>query len=554
MVAPSAGASTKTRLRVTPDERALLWEIGEHLTAMRVADLKAALAGEKQNPRSKRLMAKFGVSSRYAETACVDNDAAVKAARECLWNRRSGLRAAVATLQRRTAAPSRRLCGCGDRAGCGACRAGYATENERIQKRRRLDVLRGELARVERQLAAKRYPVVLGTRRLLSTRHHLAKAGLDAAAWRERWEQQRAWFGAIGNTGKAGGNPCLTLSTGADGRLYMTVSVPRPVAAHLGVPTRVRLTHPVEVTFLGDELRARVERRHTTRFDIEFTTDRRGRAKVYLRAAWQREPAPAATLLTARAAGVVGVDFNADHFAAWRLDTHGNPVGQPLRVPLELPGQPTRVRDQRLQAALTTIIDHAVLTGASAIVVEDLGFTDAEKSRESYGRRKQFRALVSGFATSQVKDRLPRMAAKAGLAVIAVDPRYTSRFGGASWQQTLTSTTRVVTRHEGAAVAIGRRGQGFGLTARRKARLPRARSVPHQSDGSTTGLTGQGRAPAHTARPNHGPGTIRATQQTRPPRRPPGPSSMSRTGVATSARAGSRPKAGHRFPGTSPET
>ena len=554
MVAPSSGASTKTRLRVTPEELVLLREVGAHLTAMRVADLRAAMAGEKQSPRAKRLAAEYGVPGRYAETACVDNDAAVKAARECRRNRRSGLRSAIATLERRTAAPSRRRCGCGQRAGCETCKAGYATENDRIQKRRRLDVLRGELARVERQLAAKRYPVVLGTRRLLTTRHHLARAQIDEAGWRARWEQQRSWFGAIGNTGKPGGNPCLTLTLGADGRLYLTVSVPRPVAQRLGVATRFRLEHPVEVTFLGEELRDRVEQRRTTRLDIEFTADRRGRSKVYLRSSWQRTPAPAATLLSARAAGVVGVDFNADHFAAWRLDVHGNPVGQPLRVSLELAGQPSRVRDGRLRQALTATIDHAVVTGASAIVVEDLGFTDAEKSREAYGRKKAFRHLVSGFATSQVKDRLPRMAAKAGLAVIAVDPRYTSRFGGASWQQMLTSPTRVVTRHEGAAVAIGRRGQGLGLTARRKARLPRTRSVPHQSDGSTTGLTGQGRAPAHAARSNEAAGDhLRAMQHTRPPRRPPGPGSMSRTGVAASGRAGSRSKAGHRFPGTSPE-
>ena len=102
VIAPSTGVSTKTRLRVTGEERALLHEVGVHLTAMRVADLRAALAGEKQNPRAKRLMAQFGVPARYAETVCVDNDASVRAARECLWNNRARLRAAVATLQRRT--------------------------------------------------------------------------------------------------------------------------------------------------------------------------------------------------------------------------------------------------------------------------------------------------------------------------------------------------------------------------------------------------------------------------------------------------------------------
>ena len=36
-------------------------------------------------------------------------------------------------------------------------------------------------------------------------------------------------------------------------------------------------------------------------------------------------------LAVAWAGGVAGVDMNADHLAAWRLDENGNPVGEPRR-------------------------------------------------------------------------------------------------------------------------------------------------------------------------------------------------------------------------------
>src|SRR4051794_37467183 len=108
VVAPASGCASRTRLRLTADERVLLAAVGEHLSVMRVADLRAALAGERANDRAKRLMREFGVTARYAETACADNDAAVKAARECLWNHRASLRRAIGRLERRTAAPSRR--------------------------------------------------------------------------------------------------------------------------------------------------------------------------------------------------------------------------------------------------------------------------------------------------------------------------------------------------------------------------------------------------------------------------------------------------------------
>lgn len=48
----------------------------------------------------------------------------------------------------------------------------------------------------------------------------------------------------------------------------------------------------------------------------------------YLTASWQIPPAKTMPL-DAAPGGVVGVDTNADHLAARRLDVHGNPVGEP---------------------------------------------------------------------------------------------------------------------------------------------------------------------------------------------------------------------------------
>ncbi|WP_435105848.1 hypothetical protein [Nocardiopsis synnemataformans] len=47
--------------------------------------------------------------------------------------------------------------------------------------------------------------------------------------------------------------------------------------------------------------------------------------------------------------GVVGVDANVDHLAAWRLDAHGNPVGDPRRFELDLSGAASH-RDRRIGA------------------------------------------------------------------------------------------------------------------------------------------------------------------------------------------------------------
>jgi IS605 OrfB family transposase len=214
--------------------------------------------------------------------------------------------------------------------------------------------------------------------------------------------------------------------------------VPKPVAEQYGVQARVQLRQPLSRHHRSAELEQRLDERLAVRVDIEPSTDAKGRLRIYLRTSWVRPTAEPVPLPAAPADGVVGVDLNADHLAATRVDSAGNPVGRPVRVPLDLAGASAKTRDGRLRAAITMVLEHARATGATAIAVEDLDFADS-KSREKFGRRKAFRHTIHGVPTAQFKDRVVAMAATQGLAMIAVDPRYTSRYGGASWQLALTT-------------------------------------------------------------------------------------------------------------------
>ena len=102
--------------------------------------------------------------------------------------------------------------------------------------------------------------------------------------------------------------------------------------------------------------------------------------------------------------GVIGVDTNADHLAAWRLDAHGNPVGEPRRFSYDLSGTADH-RDAQVRHALTRLLHWADRCGVTAIAVEDLDFT-AETTREKHGRRKRFRQLISGMPTGKLRARL----------------------------------------------------------------------------------------------------------------------------------------------------
>ncbi|GAA4630723.1 hypothetical protein GCM10023196_057230 [Actinoallomurus vinaceus] len=153
------------------------------------------------------------------------------------------------------------------------------------------------------------------------------------------------------------------------------------------------------------------------------------------------------------------------------------------------------------------------------IAIEDLNF-EQDKTREKHGRRKQFRNLISRFPTARLKARLVSMATGHGVAIVAVDPAYTTKWGAQHWQKPLTTSNRTITRHDAAGIAIGRRALGHPI--RRRTTPPPA----HQSDEqghrtvqAPSGIPGrEGPCPrfpdhAHDARPR----TMRRTQATSTP-------------------------------------
>jgi len=180
------------------------------------------------------------------------------------------------------------------------------------------------------------------------------------------------------------------------------------------------------------------------------------------------------------AGGILAVDLNAGHLACWQLDSDGNPVGVGVDIPLELDGQPASTRDGRLRTAISALLELARRQDCTAIGIEDLDFTDARQvGRETLGRGhrgKRFRRVVAGIPTRQFRERLTQMAANRGIAVVAIDPGWTSIWGQAYWQRPLQARypNRKITRHHAACVVLGRRA--LGLRARRRPGVP----APHQ--------------------------------------------------------------------------
>jgi hypothetical protein len=340
---------------------------------------------------------------------------------------------------------------------------GYATAAERHGKQVRVQVLRARLNRVGRQFAAGKVPVVRGGKGLLRKRRHLVEAGLTKEQWRAEWEAARLFLTADGEADKRWGNETIRWHPDEG---WVEIKLPVPLAHLANRPHgRCRLSCPVAFPYRGDEVAAQAAS-GAVRYDISYDPVK---DRWHLDASWRTEPSPAKSLDGLREHPVLAVDLNHGHLAAWLITSDGNAAGTPATVPLDLAGLPAATRDGRLRAAITTLISLAREHGCHAIAVEDLDFAEARAQgreraadRPSRGRRgRGFRRLVSGLPTARFRDRLVQMTSNAGLAVIAADPAYTSRWGSEHWLAPLREHHPDASGHHAAAVVIGRRALGF---------------------------------------------------------------------------------------------
>ncbi|MFF1845096.1 IS200/IS605 family accessory protein TnpB-related protein [Streptomyces sp. NPDC058217] len=497
VAAGPCGVAVRDPLKhLTSQDERVLRAVGAHQGTLASRDLKARCADGLEHSADmwavrKRDLTKES-SSRIAGAITKATHDQWALARRCQAAYIRTLDAEIRTLRHRLSLPL-------GTPGTKRAAGGYRSKGEWFRKSRRLAALEARHTAAVTDWQAGRVRVVRGGKRLLNTRQHLTEARLTEDEWRQRWEAERWFIAADGESGKRFGNETIRVTP--DGEV--SIRLPAPLA-HLANARHGRYTLTATVAFAhrGAEWADRIQANRAVAYRIHLNTDR---GRWYLTASWQRPAVQTIPLETARARGMIGVDTNADHFAAYRLDRHGNPVGEPHRFGYDLSGTVGH-RDAQIRHALTRLINWARCAGVAAIGIEDLDFT-TEKTREKHGSRKRFRQLISGIPTGKLKARLVSMAAEQGLAIVAVDPAYTSLWGAQHWQKPLTTPHRKMSRHDAAGIAIGRRALGHPVR-RRTAPPPHDRSdrAGHRTAQAEPGNRGrEGTRPPTTNRPPGGP-------------------------------------------------
>jgi IS605 OrfB family transposase len=479
-VGPSGVAVCDRLKHLTAEDEHVLRLVGDHLGALASRDLKARCAVGLDHDAegwAVRKRAVTGVSSsRWAGSITKATHDQWALARRSQLAHIQTLEAGVRMIAHRLSLPV------GEKDGKHAP-GGYASRREWHAKARRLHVLTDRLQALRADWQAGRVHVVRGGKRLLTTRHHLEAAQLTEEQWHTRWQAERRFLQADGESGKRFGNETIRVTP--DGEV--SLKLPAPLVYLANAPHgRYVLTARVVFAHRGEQWADRIHANRAVAYRIHEDT---ARGRWYLTASWTNPAVQTVPLATVRAGGLVGVDTNADHLAAWRLDTHGNPIGAPRRFGYDLSGSATH-RDAQIRHALIRLL-HWARRHHLALAIEDLDFT-GETTREKHGRRKRFRTLVSGMPVARLRARLVSMAAELGIPVVAVDPAYTSKWGAQHWRKPLTSTTRKPTRHDAAAVAIGRRALGHPVR-RRTAPPPHDRSdrAGHRTVQAPPGVPGR---------------------------------------------------------------
>ncbi|KAA8957077.1 hypothetical protein, partial [Mycobacterium sp.] len=376
---PASGVGIRTRLTgLTDTDVQVLRVVGAHLGRLAAADwverVRDGLAHDKGAWADRKRVITASATARWAGAITKATHDQWALARRGQLAHISSLRDAVAMIEHRLA---QRL----GAKGTHGMPGGYRSAHEWFVKSRRLATLQARLARVEADYAAGRVSVVRGGQRLLHTRHHLDDAGITETQWRAQWEASRWFLSADGEAGKKHGNETIRIPP--DGQV--SIRLPAPLAHLANAPhQRYILTGLATFAHRGDEWADRVAAHQAVAYRIHHNP---GTGRWYVDASWQRASIPAVALDTLRAGQVIGVDMNADHLAAWRLDPHGNPIGAPRTFSYQLDGAADH-RDAQLRHALTRLLHWAQRTGVKAIAVEDLDFTDST-TREKHGRRRR---------------------------------------------------------------------------------------------------------------------------------------------------------------------
>jgi IS605 OrfB family transposase len=328
------------------------------------------------------------------------------------------------------------------------------------QKKRRLGMLQARLCNMQGDQASGKPRLCFGSKKLFHAQFDLEANGYAShQEWRHDWLVDRSsQFFVLGSKDELAGCQGCQAAVAEDGSLNLTLRLPDALSSqdkYLNLPgIRFAYGHAQIVAALNTSQRITNQtkagvatiKRTGTALSYRFVRDAKG-WRVFVSV-----QAQAVEVNTRASMGAIGMDINADHLAISETDRFGNLV-EARRIDLHTYGKSSDQTKALIGDAAVSIVEQARQAG-KPVVIEKLNFQKKKAELESVNR-KQARMLCS-FSCNKVASTIKAAAFRAGVEVIEVNPAYTSVIGAVNHAQ-----TRGISVHQGAALAIARRGLGL---------------------------------------------------------------------------------------------
>ncbi|WP_338924680.1 hypothetical protein V0M98_34240 (plasmid) [Pseudomonas silesiensis] len=325
-------------------------------------------------------------------------------------------------------------------------------------KQRNLPRQQARLARMQTEQKAGVVSLCFGSRKLFREQFNAperAEPGFQEQ-WKQNWQACRsAQFFLVGSKDETAGCQSCVATVQADGRLTLRVRLPDALGKY-------QVLENIHFAYGHDAILASLKAQRALSY--RFVRDTKG-WRVFLSTDHDD-----VTVKSRRELGAIGLDLNANHLALAELDRFGNLI-RAEKLPCHNYGKSTD-QAKALVGDVAKAVAKRCAAAGKPLVLERLDFQARKKSLEEHHPRAA--RMLSGFYYSKMGSALRTACFRAGVEVIDINPAYTSTIGAINHAQ-----PRGISVHQGAAMAIARRGLGFSERLSTRVGLAPARRGGH---------------------------------------------------------------------------
>ena len=325
-------------------------------------------------------------------------------------------------------------------------------------KQRNLSRQQARLARMQVEQKAGFVCLCFGSKTLFRQQFNAPERDDQAfhEQWKQTWQASRsAQFFLVGSKDETAGCQSCVVTVQADGRLTLRVRLPDALGKHQVLPN-VHFAYGHEAILKSLKAQRALSYR--------FVRDNKG-WRVFLSTDHDDVP-----VKTRRELGAIGLDLNANHVAMAELDRFGNLI-RADKLPCYNYGKTTEQAKALIGDVAKAVAKRCAAAG-KPLVLERLDFQARKKALEEHHPRVA--RMLSGFYYSKMGSALRTACFRLGVEVLDVNPAYTSTIGAINHAQ-----PRGISVHQGAAMAIARRGLGFSERLSTRVGLAPARRGGH---------------------------------------------------------------------------